>query len=153
MNEADSALRIVLKPAQPDDAAAIAALLAAADLPHTDIAPHLGNFLVAWTGETAVGAVGLEVHGSDALLRSLVVAPELRGRGLGDNLAETIVARARGLGVTRLFLLTTTAERFFARRGFAVVARRIVPAAIAATAEFRGLCPATAVCMARALTP
>jgi amino-acid N-acetyltransferase len=151
VNAAAPTLSLLIKPARGTDAAAIAALLRAADLPHEDIGPHLENFLVARIGDEIVGAIGLEVHGLDALLRSLVVAPELRGKGVGDGLTQTIVARARTVGVRRLFLLTTTAEKFFLRRGFAVVARAIVPPAIAGTAEFRSLCPATAVCMARTL--
>ena len=153
MNAAAPTLRLLIKPARGTDGPAIAALLRAADLPHEDIGPHLANFLVARVGDEVVGAVGLEVHGADALLRSLVVAPELRGRSVGAGLTQTIMDRARGLGVRRLFLLTTTAEKFFLRRGFAVVARGIVPPALAATQEFRCLCPATAVCLARTLAP
>lgn len=146
-------IRIVIKLARAENAAAIATLLQAAGLPHEDIGSHLGNFLVARMGDEVVGAVGLEVAGAAALLRSLVVEPTLRGKGLGDGLTEMAVARAGTLGVRRLYLLTTTAERFFARRGFTIVARSNVPAGIAATQELSGLCPATAVCMVRIIKP
>jgi len=138
-----------ITPATPADARAIAALLRAADLPHEDIAPHLGHFLVARTGGAIVGAIGLEVYASDGLLRSLVVAPAHRGRGLGDELVRRLERAAAHWGVERFWLLTTTAEAFFARRGFQVTPRAAAPAEIAATHEFKSLCPATAICMAR----
>jgi amino-acid N-acetyltransferase len=143
----------VISAATPADAAAIAALLRAADLPHADFAAHLADFLVARRGGAVIGAVGLERHGGHALLRSLVVAPAQRGAGLGGRLVDRLEGRARYLGVRRFYLLTTTAEAFFARRGFRRIARSRVPAAITATCEFRSLCPVSAVCMARAVTP
>lgn len=143
----------VISAALPADAAAIAALLRGADLPHRDFAGHLAHFLVVRQAGEVVGAVGLERHGRNALLRSLVVAPAQRGAGLGGRLVRRLEDRARFLGLRRLYLLTTTAEAFFARRGFRRIARGAVPAAIAATREFRSLCPVSAVCMARAVAP
>jgi amino-acid N-acetyltransferase len=137
--------------ATPGDAPAIAALLSEADLPHEDFAEHLAHFLVARCGGEVVGAVGFELHGRDALLRSLVVAPARRGAGLGGELVGRLAAEAQRGGVKRFFLLTTTAEAFFARRGFQKVDRQAVPAAIAGTKEFNSLCPNTAVCMTRAM--
>ena len=137
-------------PATPADARAIAALLRAADLPHEDITPHLGHLLVARQGRAIVGAVGLEVYAPDGLLRSLVVAPAYRGRGLGDELVRRLARTASDWGVERFWLLTTTAEAFFARRGFQVTPRVGAPAEIAATHEFKSLCPSTAICMTRA---
>jgi amino-acid N-acetyltransferase len=96
-----------------------------------------------------IGAVGAEVCGDEALLRSLAVAPAERGAGIGGELVEAIERAGGGWGVRRWWLLTTTAEAFFAKRGFQVVARDRAPAAIAATREFRELCPSAAVCMTR----
>jgi amino-acid N-acetyltransferase len=141
--------RIVLEPAGPADEAAIRKLLREAKLPEEDFTAHLGHFLVARQDGTVVGAVGYEKHGTDALLRSLVVAPGCRHAGLGGRLVAQISARARAAGLTRFYLLTTTAEKFFVTRGFTKVDRKTVPAAVAATPEFQGLCPASAVCMVR----
>jgi len=139
----------VIAAAAPADAAAIGALLRAADLPAEDFADHLAHFLVARRGDTVLGAVGLELHGRDALLRSLVVAPAARGRGLGGRLVDRLAAAARRRGARRFYLLTTTAETFFAHRGFERIERGGVPAAITATREFHSLCPVSAVCMTR----
>ena len=141
-----------ITPAAPADGPAIVALLRVADLPHKDIAPHLGHFLVARKDGAIVGAIGLEVYASVGLLRSLVVAPACRGRGLGDELVRRLARAASDWGVGRFWLLTTTAEAFFARRGFRVTPRADAPAEIAATREFKSLCPSTAICMTRART-
>src|SRR3546814_21074615 len=47
-------------------------------------------------------------------------------------------------GATRLYLLTTTAESFFGRFGYAPIPRASAPAEITDSAEFRSLCPASA---------
>jgi N-acetylglutamate synthase-like GNAT family acetyltransferase len=137
-------------PAAAGDVPAIAALLREAGLPHEDFAGQVAQFLVARTADGAViGAIGAEVAGEDALLRSLVVAPAWRGHGLGGRLVDALECAAAGWGVRRWWLLTTTAEAFFVRRRFRVAPRAEAPAEIAATAEFRGLCPSIATCLSR----
>lgn len=136
--------------ATPDDGEAMAALLRAADLPHEDFAPHLGHFIVARDERGAViGAVGAEVCAPDALLRSLVVAQAWQGAGVGGELVRRLEAAAGPWGVRQWWLLTTTAEAFFARRGFSVVPRTAAPAAIRRTGQFQGGCGGSAVCMTR----
>jgi amino-acid N-acetyltransferase len=95
---------------------------------------------VALAGETVVGCVGAEVYGGDALLRSLAVAEAFRGRGLGDALEARMIEALKGRGVRRVALLTMTAERFFARRGFKRVARDELPAALQESEELKGAC-------------
>ncbi|MDX1421165.1 MAG: arsenic resistance N-acetyltransferase ArsN2 [Rubricoccaceae bacterium] len=139
-----------LLPAQPGDLEAVAALLGAAGLPHDDLSEaHLAHFLLLREGDALAGAVGLEPYGPDALLRSLVVAPRERGRGLGARLVDAAETLAREAGVTRLWLLTETAAPFFAARGYAAAERDRAPEAIRATAEFAALCPDSAVCLAK----
>jgi amino-acid N-acetyltransferase len=140
---------IAISAAVPEDGPAITTLLRDADLPHEDHAEHLANFLVARCDGVVVGAVGFELHGRDALLRSLVVAPAHRGTGLGGELVDRLAAEARWRAAKRFYLLTTTAETFFARRGFERIVRLEVPAAIASTREFNSLCPSSAICMTR----
>ncbi|HZJ70895.1 MAG TPA: GNAT family N-acetyltransferase, partial [Planctomycetota bacterium] len=68
------------------------ALLAAAGLPADDVSEAgLEGFVVAVRGERIVGAAGLELHGDAGLLRSVAVAGDERGAGLGSAL----VARHR----------------------------------------------------------
>jgi amino-acid N-acetyltransferase len=77
------------------------------------------------------------------------VAPGVRGQGLGGRLAEELQRRGAAWGVRRWWLLTTTAEAFFAARGFRVVQRGAAPEAIRATGQFSGGCGSSAVCMTR----
>ena len=140
--------------ARPSDYPAIVALLADAALPHDDLTPeHLEHFLVLRDGSEIAGVVGMEVAEDAGLLRSLAVPAARRGGGLAGVLVAALEARARSIGIRTLYLLTTTAEGFFARRGYTLTDRGAVPDAIAATLEFRGICPASAACMARALVP
>ncbi|HEX2209952.1 MAG TPA: arsenic resistance N-acetyltransferase ArsN2 [Longimicrobium sp.] len=142
------------EPARPSDFAAIVALLADAELPHDDLTPeHLRHFLVLRDDERIAGVVGMEVAEDAGLLRSLAVPAARRGGGVASRLVDALEAQARAYGIRTLYLLTTTAEGFFARRGYARSERAEVPHAIAATAEFRGICPASATCMAKALVP
>jgi protein-tyrosine-phosphatase/N-acetylglutamate synthase-like GNAT family acetyltransferase len=137
----------VIGPAVPADLEAVRALAGASALPVADLGAPNQVFLVARDGGAVVGCVGLELYGDAALLRSLAVEPARRGTGLGAALHEAAIRAARARGVARLWLLTTTAERFFARRGFVRVDRVSVPAAVAASPEFAALCPASAACM------
>ena len=138
-----------IRPASPDDLPALRELLRAAALPASDVGQGPQRFLLAWEGGRLVGSVGLELHGRDGLLRSLAVLPGLRGRGLGAELLRRALELAAARGVGDVYLLTTTAERWFARRGFARIGREQAAAALQATPEFAALCPSTAACMVR----
>jgi amino-acid N-acetyltransferase len=48
--------------------------------------------------------------------------------------------------------LTETAENFFRGLGYEAIDRRYVPEEIQQSAEFRSLCPASAVCMTKSLS-
>jgi len=93
------------------------------------------------------GIIGLEAHGRQGLLRSLAVRPECRNQGLARQLLATVTAQAQTLGLTDLYLLTTTAPVYFARQGFAPVAREDVPQSIRQCSEFASVCPQSAIVM------
>jgi amino-acid N-acetyltransferase len=130
----------------------IEALLRGARLPNEDTTDHLEHFTVgtARTGLVAVG--GFESHGAVALLRSFVVAESARGRAHGGDLLRHVLQDARAAGIETVYLLTQTAEKFFARHGFQPVERSDAPQAIRQTREFTGLCPASACLMIRPLS-
>ena len=132
--------------------AGLAALLRANGLPTGDLGdPGRLFFRLQEANGAAVGYVGLELHGRDALLRSLVTAAAARGRGHGSALVEHAIREAVGLGVEDLYLLTTTAADFFSAHGFERVERSAVPPTVAASREFSSLCPASATAMRRRL--
>jgi len=137
--------------AESGDFAAVHALLQAAHLVTEDLDRELHDYFVALREGEVVGAVGLEPHGTVGLLRSLVVAPQLAGRGLGRALVRQQIEDAEVRGFTELFLLTRTASAFFAKLGFATIDRGSVPDAIQQTAEYAKHCPDTASVMRLAL--
>jgi N-acetylglutamate synthase-like GNAT family acetyltransferase/protein-tyrosine-phosphatase len=143
---------VTLREAAAADHAGVAALLAASDLPLAGVPTDLEGFVVADDGRI-VGAAAVEVYGQVGLLRSVAVDPACRARGLGAALVDRALDRARRLGVDDVFLLTTTAERYFPRHGFAVASYEQLPDALRQSAEFRGACPASAVLMHRRLAP
>lgn len=126
-------------------------LLTANELPTEDLEEKPACFYVAFDGEDRVGVGGLERHGSEALLRSLVVERHVRDSGLGTAICEALEQRARADGVETVYLLTTTAAAFFASLGYAEIDRTGVPAAIQQTAQFEELCPTSATCMKKSL--
>jgi N-acetylglutamate synthase-like GNAT family acetyltransferase/SAM-dependent methyltransferase len=131
-----------------EDRAAVEGLLAGAELPTAGVTDQFEHaFVVAETDGEVVGAAGLETYGAHGLLRSVVVRPELRGRGVGEQLVLERLAWARSRGIQAVYLLTTTAAPFFARLGFRTVARERVPGSIARSAEFSEVCPSTATVM------
>jgi amino-acid N-acetyltransferase len=143
-----------IRPATPGDRAQVEALLTTSDLPLDGVAEGLSGFVVAQSEQRIVGVAGIEgcgAAGEHALLRSVAVADEWRGKGLGRELVERAIALAEERGVHALYLLTTTAERYFPTFGFAEVSRDGVPDDVKATAEFQGACPASAIVMTRTL--
>ena len=127
-------------------------LLAECDLTTSDLeSRHFDDFLGCGTAEDLKGIVGLEVFGSVALLRSLAVAEKARGLGCGKALVASAEKYAKDKGVHELYLLTTTAESFFARLGYSCADRNTAPQQIKRTKEFSDLCPDSAAFMVKKL--
>jgi len=142
-----------IRQATDADLPQVLALLDAASLPTSGVAEALCGFLVAESDGALVGVVGLEACCDRyALLRSTAVTPTWQGRGLGRQLVERAIAEAEARGVHALYLLTTTAERYFPSFGFSQVSRDAVPDEIKATEEFTSACPASATVMCLSLS-
>ncbi len=147
MTKAQIAFSIAL----PGDLAQLRSFVQAAGLPTDDVQLGAQQYLLAREGEHLVGTVGLEVVGCDALARSLAVAPDRRGKGIGERLLQALAERASSQGIKALYALTITAERYATARGFERIDRMDVPSGIAALAQFRSLCPVSAVCLRQRL--
>jgi len=142
-----------LRSALASDLPAIERLLSSSALPLVGVADALSGFVVAESGGTIVGTAALEVCCDNALLRSVAVAPDWRSLGLGRALVTRVIADAEARGIRALYLLTTTADRYFPSFGFQPITRDDVPADVRETEEFRSACPASAVVMTRACAP
>ena len=141
---------IVIDGARARDLESICALLDSASLPHADLTEaSLQQFLVARADNHIVGVVGLECYEDVALLRSLAVAKEHCGFGIGKRLVAAAEKLAAETGVKSLYLLTTSADQFFAALGFRRLQRELAPQPIKSTSQFSSLCPATAVLMSK----
>lgn len=140
--------------ARDADLASVSRLLETAGLPTDDLtAGALTHFrLLRGDAGTVLGAVGLDVFGPVAMLRSLAVRDEAQGKGHGHSLVLDVEAYGRSEGVSALYLLTTTAARFFERLGYAPIDRDLVPPSVASTDAFERLCPDDATCMWKQLS-
>ena len=131
--------------------AELAGALSAAKLPITDLGEPGRAFFRFADDASVAGFAGMEGDGADRLLRSLVVAPDRRGAGLGRSVLALLENVARVMAVKRLHLLTNTAAPFFRACGYADADRAKAPAPIASSREFTALCPASAAYLVKAL--
>lgn len=141
-----------IRPVRASELPAVQAVLRSVDLPVDDIDGSSSvRFWVAEEEGAIAGVVGLERAGNSALLRSLAVTPARRCRHLGRELVAHVEAEARHAGFRQLTLLTMSAEGFFQLLGYTAIERTTVAIDIRQTAQFRSLCPASAVCMTKTL--
>ena len=138
---------IVISGAEAADVPVIKQLLAANELPTDGIDDHWKTFIVARDGSDVVGCGGAEAHKFAALIRSVAVAATHRSRGIGRRIVRQLVDRLASRGIREFYLLTTTAQAYFARRGFKPIDRDEIHPQLLGSAELRGACPESAVCM------
>jgi len=138
---------ITIAPARAEDLEAIKALLLQSDLPTAGVDEHWKTFLVARDGEVMVGCGGAEAYQFAALIRSVAVKPEYRSHGIGRRIVRQLLDRLASRGLREFYLLTTTAEEYFKKRGFKPIDRDEVHPQLLSSREFQDACPSTAVCM------
>ena len=88
---------------------------------------NLGDFVVADDGSAFLGCCALATLTTElGEIRSLAVAPDAGGRGVGRALVQACVERARERGLRRVFALTLVPE-FFVRCGFTLTSLGRLP--------------------------
>jgi amino-acid N-acetyltransferase len=137
--------------AMPADEPAIEALLAQAGLPLDGAAAAFEHGVVARDANRIVGAAAVELYDGSGLLRSVVVAADRRGTGVGREVVRAAEDLARAEGIHELYLLTETAEQWFPRLGYERVDRHVAAAAVGASIEFTTVCRDTGVALRRGL--
>ena len=142
---------LTIRKATQQDLSSIQELLSASKLPIDGISPHLQNFLVAEMNGKIIGTIGLEIYQKTGLLRSAAVMPDLQNKGIGNRLLNMIVDYAKEQGIQELLLLTTTAQNYFAQKGFVTINRDVVQGNVLSSSEFQDGCPAAAICMKKML--
>jgi amino-acid N-acetyltransferase len=138
---------ITIAPARAEDLEAIKELLVGSNLPVQGVDDHWKTFVIARDGDEIVGCGGAEAYQFAALIRSVAVKPEYRSQGVGRRLVRQLLDRLASRGLREFYLLTTTAEDYFKRRGFKPIDRDEVHPQLLASREFQDACPESAVCM------
>ncbi|MCS7220551.1 MAG: N-acetyltransferase [Anaerolineae bacterium] len=121
---------VIIRPARAEDVPAMAKLIngyAAQDLmlPRSEeqLLRHLPDFVVAEAAGRIIGCAGLARLSPElAEIRSLAVAPEMQGRGVGRALVGFLLQAAREVGIVQVCALTLR-PHFFEALGFQVVDR------------------------------
>jgi amino-acid N-acetyltransferase len=130
----------------------VVALVREAGLPTDGIEDAFpAGYSIVKAAQKIVGVAGLEQHGDVGLLRSVAIVASERGQGLGRRLVENRLDAAKRQELQAVYLLTTTADRFFRDLGFDETHRDTVPVALRGSSEFASVCPASAVCMVKRL--
>ena len=142
-----SAAEIEFSGAREKDLPAIKELLTANQLPIAGVDEHWKTFIVAREGERIIGCGGAETHEFVALIRSIAVQEDRRGTGVGRRIVRQLLDRLASRGIRQFYLLTTTAEDYFRKRGFKTIDRDEIHPQLLGSAELQGDCPSTATCM------
>ncbi len=138
---------IILRAATLADLPALEALLTTTELPRDGVAANVAGFWIAEEESALIGSIGLERYADAALVRSVAVAPHRQRQRLGHRLVERLIGEASAEGIDTLFLLTTTAERFFTGFGFEVIPRDAAPNLVRSSVQFTSSCSESATVM------
>ena len=115
-----------LRDARPDDISGLVALIEPLEEDGTLVRRsrellerEITRFSLVVHDGLIVGCAALYPYGEDqAELACLAVHPNARRWGYGEKLMKRIEARARAIGIKRLFILTTVTSHWFKERGF-----------------------------------
>ena len=101
-----------------------------------------GAFFVVRASDMIVGSAGVELlDPRTAELHRLYLDAELRGRGTGRALTDTVLAWCRARGIAHMILWSDTrfdlAHRLYTRMGFVRTGERTLPEDLNDTREYR----------------
>jgi len=136
--EIDPVDGVLFQQASPSDWNEIRNLLTANRMSVQGALNHLNHFVLATENGRTVGAIGMEIYGDIALVRSLVVASHVRGRAIGKRLVKHLIERARARHLSALYLLTGNADTLFVRYGFEKMPRADLPTKLYVSLELQG---------------
>jgi amino-acid N-acetyltransferase len=125
-------------------------LLASNQLPTIDIGKNVELYTV-YDYQNLIGTIGLESYDKEGLLRSFSLDFEVQNKGFGSQILTIFEGKIKERGIHNLYLLTTTAEGFFEKNNYETISREDVSEAIRQTAEFKGVCPSSAIVMKKVI--
>ncbi|MBX9880327.1 MAG: GNAT family N-acetyltransferase [Candidatus Obscuribacterales bacterium] len=112
---------IAIRSAIFSDSKAMAELLSESKMQNQIILSKNSEYWVYYDGETLVAMVGNEYVDSLALIKSLVVRGEMRGKGIAKDLLQKAIKEALEKKCTNIYAITSTAPEFFEKFGFTEV--------------------------------
>jgi amino-acid N-acetyltransferase len=142
-------VEVSIERARREDLEAVRRLLRASFLPVEGLTDWVSTTLVARRDGAVIGSAALETYGDGVLLRSVAVDSAMRREAVGRRLVEAAIDLSRELRAPAIYLLTTTAERYFPNFGFERIDRAEVPTGVQASVEFTSACPSSATVMRR----
>lgn len=87
----------------------------------------LREFILAEDEGRVVGVGALHLIWDElAEVRTMAIAPEYKGKGVGRKIVETLIEEGRGLGVSQIFALTYQ-PGFFGKLGFSEIPKENLP--------------------------
>ncbi len=125
--------KAVIRHAETGHLQEVRSLLQGAMLPTAGIESHIEHLFVLESGRHVLGAVAFEAYLPYALLRSLVVAPQVQGQGYGRRLLQFILDEVKTQGFLETYALTTTIPNLLSRLGFEEISRQALPEALHAS--------------------
>lgn len=138
---------IQFRRALKNDREKVISLLDENSLPVDDIDLSIQKFIIAVYNSRVIGSIGIEIYGENALLRSLAVQKNFRGKKIAHDILNHLLEFARQSKVGHLHLLTTTAKGYFQKHGFIEGKRDSAPLTIQSSKEFSFLCPTSSTYM------
>ena len=144
-------MNLIIQSATENDIDTIKKLLDDNNLPTTDIHQDNIQLFTGLIDNKIVGVIGLEKYKNVGLLRSLAVNDLYKNQRVGTRLTRQIFDLCASDNIDKLYLLTTTAEKYFDKFGFVKIDRIEAPDAIKQTREFKDICPISAVVMYKKL--
>lgn len=97
--------------------------------PREKIEVVISDYVVLERDGLIIGCIALHVDPADAsaVIASLAVHPEYQGASRGQRLFEHVCAKAKKMGVGKLFVLSTQTAHWFIDRGFSQVSPADLP--------------------------
>ena len=144
-------MNLIIKQATEREFDAIKKLLDNNNLPTTDIYQDNIQLFIGLIDDKIMSVIGLEKYKNVGLLRSLAVTDLFKNQQVGSRLIRHIVDLCASEHIDKIYLLTTTAEKYFVKFGFTKIERMEAPDILKQTREFKDICPVSAVLMYKSL--
>ena len=144
-------MNLIIQQATEREFDAIKKLLDNNNLPTTDIYQDNIQLFIGLIDDKIMSVIGLEKYKNVGLLRSLAVTDLFKNQQVGSRLIRHIVDLCASEHIDKIYLLTTTADKYFVKFGFTKIERIEAPDILKQTREFKDICPVSAVLMYKSL--